>query len=121
MWITVARHSEPRGRIEGVGHSRWPGSRTAIADRSVACAQDEKGWLQLARLQSNYVRAPLRSVVQCGHFVALIGIDMVQAGQSFATGVAVGDGRFKLLIAFTTRKMQKATIRKLIRTVMKLP
>ena len=46
---------------------------------------------------------------------------MAQAGQSFATGAAVGLGRFILLIAFTTRKMQKATIRKLIKTVMKLP
>jgi hypothetical protein len=59
--------------------------------------------------------------VQCGHLVALIGIDIMQAGQSFATGGAVGDGRLRLLIAFTTRKMQKATIRKLIRTVIKLP
>jgi hypothetical protein len=54
--------------------------------------------------------------VQCGQRVALIGIDIVQAGQSFATGAAAGAGRFIRLIAFTTRKMQKATIRKLIRT-----
>ena len=39
---------------------------------------------------------------------------MVHAGQSFDTGAAVGLGRFILLIAFTTRKMQKATIMKLI-------
>jgi hypothetical protein len=46
---------------------------------------------------------------------------MAQTGQSFATAAADGLGRFNLLIAFTTRKMQKATIRKLIKTVMKLP
>ena len=64
---------------------------------------------------------PESSVVQCGQRVALIGIDIVQAGQSFATGGAVGDGFFILFIAFTTRKMQKATMTKLMISVIKLP
>jgi len=81
-----------------------------------ACRGIEQG-----TARSTYARTPLSSLVQCGQRVALIGIDMAQAGQSFATGAAVGEGRFNLLIAFTTRKMQKATIRKLIRTVMKFP
>ena len=45
------------------------------------------------------------SLVQCGQRIALIGIDIVQTGQSFATAGAVADGRFNLLIAFTTRKV----------------
>jgi preprotein translocase subunit SecG len=59
--------------------------------------------------------------VQCGHRVALIGIVIAQAGQSFDTGAAFGAGRFIWLTAFTTRKMQNATITKLITKVIKLP
>jgi hypothetical protein len=59
--------------------------------------------------------------VQCGHRVALIGIVIAQAGQSFETGAAVGDGLFNLFIALTTRKIQKATMMKLITRVMKFP
>jgi hypothetical protein len=65
--------------------------------------------------------APESSVVQCGQRVALIGIDIVQAGQSFATGGAVGDGRFILFTALTSRKMQKATMTKLMINVTKFP
>ena len=36
-------------------------------------------------------------------------------------GAAFGDGRFILLTAFTTRKMQSATMAKLITRVIKLP
>ena len=61
------------------------------------------------------------SVVQCGQRVALIGIDIVQAGQSFTTGAAVGDGFFILLIILTMRKMQNAMITKLIVVVIKFP
>jgi hypothetical protein len=53
--------------------------------------------------------------------VALIGIVIAHAGQSFETGAAVGDGLFNLFIAFTTRKIQKATITKLIARVTKFP
>ncbi len=66
------------------------------------------------------VELPENSVVQCGQRVALIGIDIMQAGQSFDTGSAAGD-LFKLFIAFTTRKIQKATIRKLMIKVTKFP
>ena len=59
--------------------------------------------------------------MQCGQRVALIGIDIVQAGQSLATGAAVGDGFFILFIALTTRKMQNATMIKLITSVKKFP
>ena len=62
------------------------------------------------------------SVVQCGQRVALIGIVIAQAGQSFETGpLRPASARFILLIARTTRKMQNATMRKLIIRVMKLP
>ena len=61
------------------------------------------------------------SVVQCGQRLAFIGMVIAQAGQSFSTGAAVGDGFFILFIAFTTRKMQNATIRKLMINVIKLP
>ena len=50
---------------------------------------------------------PVRSLVQCGQRVALIGIDIVHAGQSFATGAAVGDGFFILFIPFTNKKNAK--------------
>jgi hypothetical protein len=63
----------------------------------------------------------VNSLVQCGHRVALIGIVIAHAGQSFDTAGAFGAGRFIWLTAFTTRKMQKATVTKLIRKVMKLP
>jgi hypothetical protein len=46
---------------------------------------------------------------------------IAQAGQSFETGAAFGAGRFIRLTAFTTRKMQNATMTKLITKVMKLP
>ncbi len=46
---------------------------------------------------------------------------IAHAGQSFDTGAAVGAGRFILLTALTTRKMQNATMTKLITKVMKLP
>lgn len=62
-----------------------------------------------------------KSVVQCGQRVALIGIDIVHAGQSFATGSEFGFDRFVLLIARTSRKIQKATMRKLMTSVTKLP
>ena len=61
------------------------------------------------------------ALVQCGQRAALIGIDIVQAGQSLTTGLASGFGRFILLRARTIRKMQTATIRKLMTTVMKFP
>ena len=61
------------------------------------------------------------SVVQCGQRVALIGIVIAHAGQSFETAGAPGAGRFILFIALTTRKMQDAMIRKLIISVMKFP
>jgi hypothetical protein len=61
------------------------------------------------------------SVVQCGQRVALLGIDIAHAGQSFTTGSAFGFGRFILLIPRMTRKMQNATMRKLITNVMKFP
>jgi len=61
------------------------------------------------------------SVVQCGQRVALIGIVIAQAGQSFETAGASGAERFILFIALTTRKMQNATTRKLITSVMKFP
>jgi len=61
------------------------------------------------------------SVVQCGQRLAFIGIVIAQAGQSFETAGASGAGRFILFIALTTRKMQHATIRKLITSVMKFP
>ena len=61
------------------------------------------------------------SVVQCGQRVALIGIVIAHAGQSFETAGAPGAGRFILFIALTTRKMQNAMIRKLIISVMKFP
>jgi hypothetical protein len=71
---------------------------------------------------SIYTRAePESSVVQCGQRVALTGIDIAQAGQSFATGGAPGEGRFILFTALTTRKMQKATMIKLMTRVIKLP
>ena len=60
-------------------------------------------------------------MVQCGQRVALIGIDIVQAGQSFDTGVLVGDGFFILFIALTTRKIQKAVIRKLMTIEIEFP
>ena len=59
--------------------------------------------------------------MQCGQRAALIGIDIVQAGQSLATAGASGAGRFILFIARTTRKMQNATIRKLMIRVTKFP
>jgi hypothetical protein len=67
------------------------------------------------------VRAVDNSVVQCGQRVALIGIDIAHAGQSFTTGSSSGLGFFSLLIPLTTRNMQNATMTKLIVTVMKLP
>ena len=54
--------------------------------------------------------------MQCGQRAALIGIDIVQAGQSLTTGLASGFGRFILLRARTIRKMQTAAIRKLMIT-----
>jgi hypothetical protein len=59
--------------------------------------------------------------VQCGQRVALIGIVIAQAGHSFETGAAAADGLFNWFIALTTRKMQKATMMKLITRVMKFP
>jgi hypothetical protein len=59
--------------------------------------------------------------VQCGQRVALIGIVIAQVGHSFETGPAMGDGLFNLFIALTTRKMQKATMMKLITRVIKFP
>ena len=50
-----------------------------------------------------------------------MGIVITHAGQSFETGGAFGAGRFILLTAFTTRKMQTATMTKLIMSVIKLP
>ena len=61
------------------------------------------------------------SVVQWGQRVALIGIVIAQAGQSFEAAGAPGAARFILFIALTTRKMQNAMIRKLITSVMKFP
>ena len=49
------------------------------------------------------------------------GIDIVQAGQSFATGASPAFGLFILLNARTIRKMAKATMTKLRMRVMKLP
>jgi hypothetical protein len=46
---------------------------------------------------------------------------IAHAGQSFETGAAFGAGRFIWLTAFTTRKMQNATMAKLITKVIKLP
>ena len=65
--------------------------------------------------------SPAISDVQCGQRVALIGIVIEQNGQSFETGVGVGLGRFILLTARTSRKMQNATMRKLTIKVMKVP
>jgi hypothetical protein len=59
--------------------------------------------------------------VQCGQRVALIGIVIAQAGQSFVTGSALGPGRFSLLIPRTSRKTAKATIKKLMNRVTKFP
>jgi hypothetical protein len=39
--------------------------------------------------------------------MALIGIVIAQAGHSFETGAAVGDGLFNLFIALTTRKYRR--------------
>jgi hypothetical protein len=50
-----------------------------------------------------------------------MGIVIAHAGQSFDTGFAFAAGRFIWLTAFTTRKMQNATMMKLIITVIKLP
>jgi len=46
---------------------------------------------------------------------------MQQAGQSFETGAALGAGRFISFKAFTKRKMQNATMMKLMMTLMKFP
>ncbi len=51
----------------------------------------------------------------------MIGIVIVQAGQSFVVAGAFGAGFFMLFSAFTTRKMQNATMRKLMTMVTKLP
>ena len=64
---------------------------------------------------------PAISEVQCGQRVALIGIVIEQKGQSFDTGALFDDGLFILFTALTTRKMQNATIKKLIVSVMKFP
>ena len=61
------------------------------------------------------------SLVQWGQRVALIGIVIAQAGHSFETGAAVGVGRFILFTPLTMMKIAKATIRKFINSVMKLP
>src|SRR5436305_10540858 len=66
-------------------------------------------------------RAALNSLVQCGQRVALIGIDMVQAGQSFATAGASGLGFFIRLKARTIKKIANATMRKLMMSEIKFP
>ena len=73
--------------------------------------------------RSTYARVAAGiSEVQCGHRVALIGIVIEQNGHSFETGAAEpGFGRFRLLIARTRRKMENATIRKLMTSVTKAP
>jgi hypothetical protein len=53
--------------------------------------------------------------------VALIGIVIAQAGHSFETGAAVGDGRFILFTPLMMMKIAKATMRKFISSVIKLP
>ena len=64
---------------------------------------------------------PANSVVQCGQRVALIGMVIWQAGQSLVMGAASAVGRFILFTALTTRKMQNATMMKLMSRVIKLP
>jgi hypothetical protein len=59
--------------------------------------------------------------VQCGQRVALIGIDIVQAGQSFATGAAAGAGRFIRLIAFNHQKNAEGDDQEIDQDVMKFP
>jgi hypothetical protein len=71
--------------------------------------------------QHHDVAVWVNSLVQCGQRVALIGIVIAQAGHSFETGPPAGDGLFNLFIALTTRKMQKATMMKLITRVTKFP
>ena len=122
-------------------HSLRASSRTAYAERDLAKVDASPNLTsgsgccgaEILRLRSgghgiargaadpSQPRAPLNSLVQCGQRVALIGIVMAHAGQSFETGSAAGAGRFIWLIAFTTRKMAKATMRKSISRVMKLP
>src|SRR6266851_3907605 len=62
----------------------------------------------------------VNSVVQCGQRLALIGIVIAHAGQSFTTG-STWLGRFILLRARTNRKMAKPTRMKLMIALMKTP
>ena len=64
-----------------------------------------------------------RPEVQWGHFVALIGIDEKQYGQSFEVGTAGGAASclLSLFIAFTSKKTAKATIRKVMTVLRNTP
>jgi hypothetical protein len=61
--------------------------------------------------------------VQWGQRVALIAMTLQQLGHSFVTTGPAGTGcsRFIELMAFTTKKIQNATITKFNRTVRKFP
>jgi hypothetical protein len=60
--------------------------------------------------------------VQCPQRFAARGIGIAHCGQSFVVGAATGAGfAAKRLICLTTRKMKKATIRKLTTVFRNIP
>ncbi len=61
------------------------------------------------------------SDVQCGHFIALMGIDDIQYGHSFVSGAAGGGSLLNLFTCFIIINIQNATIRKLMIVLIKRP